>query len=57
MLSLDYAKVAEGYGVKAYSVKTPEELKDALENDKKQTIFTLIDIKVLSKTMTHDYGA
>lgn len=56
-ISIDFAKVASGYGVKTYTVKTVEELKVALEDAKKQTICTLIDIKVLPKTMTHGYDA
>ena len=56
-ISIDFAKVASGYGVKTYTVKTVEELKAALEDAKKQTICTLIDIKVLPKTMTHGYDA
>ncbi len=52
---VDFAKVAEGYGVKSYTVRNIKELKAALEDSKKQEISTLIDIKVLPKTMTHDY--
>ena len=52
---VDFAKVAEGYGVKSYTVRNMEELKEALEDSKKQEVSTLIDIKVLPKTMTHDY--
>jgi len=49
---IDFAKVAEGYGAKTYRVTTKEELIAALEDSKKQTISTLIDIKVLPGTMT-----
>lgn len=56
-MPIDYAKCAEGYGVKTYSVKTLEELEAALIDSKKQTISTLIDIKVLPKTMTDGYDA
>ena len=55
LLSVDYAKVCEGYGVKTYTAKTLDELKEALLDAKKQTISTLIDIKVLPKTMTDGY--
>ncbi|WZL72088.1 3D-(3,5/4)-trihydroxycyclohexane-1,2-dione acylhydrolase (decyclizing) [Clostridiaceae bacterium 35-E11] len=55
MLSIDYAKSAAGYGVKTYTVKTIEELRDAIIDTKKQTVSTLIDIKVLPKTMTGGY--
>ncbi len=57
LMKVDYARIAEGYGMKAYSVKNKEELKQALLDAKKQTISTLIDIKVLPKTMTDGYGA
>ena len=35
---------------------TQEELKAAIEDAKKQTVSTLIDCKVLPKTMIHGYG-
>lgn len=54
-IPVDYAKVCEGYGVKTYTAKTLEELKEALADAKKQTVSTLIDIKVLPKTMTDGY--
>lgn len=55
MMPTDYAMVAAGYGAKTYTVKTLEELKNALQDAKKQTVSTLIDIKVLPKTMTDGY--
>ena len=55
LIPVDYAKAASGYGVKTYSVKTLDELRAALEDVKKQEISTLIDIKVLPKTMTNGY--
>ncbi|QOX65567.1 3D-(3,5/4)-trihydroxycyclohexane-1,2-dione acylhydrolase (decyclizing) [Anoxybacterium hadale] len=55
LIPIDFAKSAEGYGVKTYSVRTLAELKAALEDSKKQTVSTLIDIKVLPKTMTEGY--
>jgi 3D-(3,5/4)-trihydroxycyclohexane-1,2-dione acylhydrolase (decyclizing) len=55
ILNIDYAKVAEGYGAKTYRVNTVEQLKAALEEAKKQKVSTLIDIKVLPKTMTEGY--
>lgn len=56
-LPIDYAKIAEGYGCKAYTARTMEELAAALEDAKRQPCSTLIDIKVLPKTMTNGYGA
>ncbi|RXZ00806.1 3D-(3,5/4)-trihydroxycyclohexane-1,2-dione acylhydrolase (decyclizing) [Fictibacillus sp. S7] len=55
ILNIDYAKVAEGYGAKTYSVNTVDGLKAALEDAKLQEVSTLIDIKVLPKTMTDGY--
>lgn len=52
---IDFAKVAEGYGAKTYRVNTKEELIAALEDSKKQTVSTLIDIKVLPGTMTEGF--
>ncbi|MBV7504277.1 3D-(3,5/4)-trihydroxycyclohexane-1,2-dione acylhydrolase (decyclizing) [Bacillus sp. sid0103] len=57
VMAIDYAKVAEGYGVKTYSVRTMEELEAAVNDSKKQAVSTLIDIKVLPKTMTNGYNA
>ena len=56
IMAIDYAKVAEGYGAKTYRVTTRDELITAIEDAKKQTVSTLIDIKVLPKTMTDGYG-
>lgn len=49
--------VAAGYGCKTYTATNLEELKAALLDAKKQTVSTLIDIKVLPKTMTDGYGS
>ncbi|HLR35468.1 MAG TPA: 3D-(3,5/4)-trihydroxycyclohexane-1,2-dione acylhydrolase (decyclizing) [Tissierellales bacterium] len=55
LIAIDYAKVAEGYGLKTYTVKTIEDLNKAIEDSKKQKVSTLIDIKILPKTMTDGY--
>ncbi|XVM22063.1 3D-(3,5/4)-trihydroxycyclohexane-1,2-dione acylhydrolase (decyclizing) [Bacillus subtilis] len=57
ILNVDYAKVAEGYGAKTYRANTVEELKAALEDAKKQNVSTLIEMKVLPKTMTDGYDS
>ena len=57
IFTIDFAKCASGYGVKTYTAKTLEELEAALIDSKKQTVSTLIDIKVLPKSMTDGYGA
>lgn len=55
IMNIDYRKIGEGYGLKTYSVNNLEDLKAALEDSKKQTVSTLIEIKVLPKTMTDGY--
>lgn len=55
LMKIDFAQSAAGYGVKTYRANTRAELKAALEDAKQQTISTLIDIKVLPKTMTGGY--
>ncbi len=57
LMHIDFAKSASGYGAKTYTARTLDELKFALEDSKKQTVSTLIDIKVLPKSMTDGYGA
>lgn len=54
-LTVDFAKIAEGYGGKGYTVNSTKQLIAALEDAKKQTASTLIHIKVLPKTMTEGY--
>ncbi|MFB9760411.1 3D-(3,5/4)-trihydroxycyclohexane-1,2-dione acylhydrolase (decyclizing) [Ectobacillus funiculus] len=55
ILNIDYAKLAEAYGAKSYRANTVEELKAALEDAKNQDKSTLIEMKVLPKTMTDGY--
>lgn len=57
LIPVDYATVGEGYGLATYTVRSLEELEQALIDAKKQTVSTLIDIKVLPKTMTNGYGS
>ena len=52
---IDFTRIAEGYGAKVYKVETLGELKTAIEQSKKDTVSTLIDIKVLPGTMTDGY--
>jgi 3D-(3,5/4)-trihydroxycyclohexane-1,2-dione acylhydrolase (decyclizing) len=54
-LDIDFAAIAKGYGAVSYKVTTIEELKIAIEDSKKQTRSTLIEIKVLPGTMTEGY--
>lgn len=54
---IDFAANARSYGAKAYTVRTIEELKAAIEQSKKETVSTLIEIKVEPGTMTEGYEA
>ncbi|MGY2239632.1 3D-(3,5/4)-trihydroxycyclohexane-1,2-dione acylhydrolase (decyclizing) [Pseudomonas gingeri] len=52
---VDFAMSAAAYGCKSYKVSTLEQLHAALADARLQTVSTLIDIKVLPKTMIHSY--
>jgi 3D-(3,5/4)-trihydroxycyclohexane-1,2-dione acylhydrolase (decyclizing) len=52
---VDFAMGAASYGCKTYKVNTIAELEAALIDAQKQAVSTLIDIKVLPKTMIHNY--
>lgn len=54
-LDIDFAANAKSLGAKAYSVRTLEELRDALEKAKNETVSTLIDIKVLPGTSSEGF--
>ncbi|MED7649776.1 UNVERIFIED_CONTAM: 3D-(3,5/4)-trihydroxycyclohexane-1,2-dione acylhydrolase (decyclizing), partial [Lacticaseibacillus paracasei] len=55
-MKTEFAKIAESYGAQAYRANDRKSLIAAIEDAKKQTVSTLIDIKVLPKTMTQSYG-
>ena len=57
LIPVDYAQVAKGYGLKTYTVRTIDELKAAITDAKKQTVATLIDLKVIPKTMSDGYNS
>ncbi|KTT66272.1 3D-(3,5/4)-trihydroxycyclohexane-1,2-dione hydrolase [Pseudomonas oryzihabitans] len=52
---VDFAMSAAAYGCKTYRVRSMEELEAALTDARRQSVSTLIDIKVLPKTMLHGY--
>ena len=54
-LNIDYAMSAKGYGFVTYTVRKAKEMEEAIADSLKQTTSTLIDIKVLPKSMTHGY--
>lgn len=51
----DFAKIGEGYGMKPFSAKTSEELREAIRAAKKESVSCIIDAKVLPKTMAEGY--
>ena len=57
-MPVNFAKIAEGYGCKSYTIHTLEELKEALADAKKiDGVPVLFDIRVLPKSMTDGYGS
>ncbi len=56
-LAIDFAKIAAGYGCKAYTVTNAQELQAALADAKTQSCCTLFDIKVAHKSMSGGYDA
>jgi 3D-(3,5/4)-trihydroxycyclohexane-1,2-dione acylhydrolase (decyclizing) len=57
LVPVDFATIAAGYGCKTWRVTTLDELRHALDAARRETVSTLIDIKVLPKTMVHKYGS
>ena len=57
LVSVDFAKIAEGYGCKAYRVTNVAELREALKDSKKQSVPCLFDIKVVHGSMSEGYDA
>lgn len=57
-MAVDFAKIAEGYGCKSYTVRTLAELEAAIADAKKiEGVPVLFDIRVLPKSMTEGYGS
>ena len=54
-MNIDYAMSAKGYGFTTYTAHNEEELRQAISASLKEQNSTLIDIKVLPKSMTHGY--
>lgn len=52
---VDYVKIAEGYGAKGYRASSAEELRAALEAARQDSVSTLIDVKILPKSMGRHY--
>ena len=57
-MSVDFAKIAEGYGCKAFTVRSMEDLEKALREAKTiQNVPVVFDIRVMPKSMTEGYGS
>ena len=57
-MAVDFAKIAEGYGCKAFSIRTMDELTKAIKEAKKiKDVPVVFDIRVLPKSMTDGYGS
>ncbi|WP_028987026.1 3D-(3,5/4)-trihydroxycyclohexane-1,2-dione acylhydrolase (decyclizing) [Thermicanus aegyptius] len=54
-LSIDFAAHARSMGAKAYTARTVEELREALQQAKQESVTTLIDIKVVPGTNSDGY--
>jgi len=57
LIPIDFAASAAAYGVNTFTVKNIEELREAVKEAQKSEVSTLIDVKVLPKTMTHGYDS
>ena len=55
MIPIDFARNGESYGARGFTVRTIEELRDAVRQALRETRSTVIDIKVTPKSMTHGY--
>ena len=51
----DFGKIGEGFGMKAFYAKTPDEFRKAVQDAKKESVSCIIDAKVLPKTMAEGY--
>ncbi len=57
-IPVDFAKIAEGYGCKAFTIHTIDEMKEAIREAKKiEGVPVVFDIRVLPKSMTEGYGS
>ena len=57
-IPVDFAKIAEGYGCKAFTIHSIDEMKAAIAEAKKiEGVPVVYDIRVLPKSMTEGYGS
>ena len=57
-IPVDFAKIAEGYGCRSFTIRTMDELTEAIREGKKiEGVPVVYDIRVLPKSMTDGYGS
>ena len=57
-MEVDFAKIAEGYGCRAFTVRSMEDLEKALREAKAiRDVPVVFDIRVMPKSMTEGYGS
>ncbi|MBQ5951988.1 MAG: 3D-(3,5/4)-trihydroxycyclohexane-1,2-dione acylhydrolase (decyclizing) [Lachnospiraceae bacterium] len=57
-MPVDFAKIAEGYGARAYTIRSIAQLKEAIAEAKTvEGVPVVFDIRVLPKSMTDGYGS
>lgn len=57
-MAVDFAKIAEGYGCRSFTIRTIDEMKAAIKEAKKiEGVPVVFDIRVLPKSMTEGYGS
>ncbi|AXK51142.1 3D-(3,5/4)-trihydroxycyclohexane-1,2-dione acylhydrolase (decyclizing) [Spiroplasma alleghenense] len=56
IMNIDYAKIGEGYGMRTFKINKIDNLESVISSALKYSISTLIEIKVLPKTMSKNYG-
>jgi 3D-(3,5/4)-trihydroxycyclohexane-1,2-dione acylhydrolase (decyclizing) len=55
LIDVDFAMLGRAYGYRSYTARTVSELEAAIADGRAQDLPTLIDLKVLPKTMTDGY--
>ncbi|MDO4836020.1 MAG: 3D-(3,5/4)-trihydroxycyclohexane-1,2-dione acylhydrolase (decyclizing) [Clostridia bacterium] len=57
-IPVDFAKIAEGYGCRTFTIRSIDEMKAAIKEAKKiEGVPVVFDIRVLPKSMTEGYGS
>ena len=57
-MAVDFSKIAEGYGCRAFTVRSMEDLEKALREAKAiRDVPVVFDIRVMPKSMTEGYGS